>query len=210
LLAALGWKEPTAGSRGGQNQRTDRARGDQWRLVMAYGGFETVAKGLLGFPDKAYLDSDDFARLLAPCRLPTLEPLAAPDVKEAVREKWFEPNLVTTPRHPLLAFLGVHNGDAEIIHAWLVEREPVASWAGALRLAQALRNVTTHGALSATKVREWKLRDALHRLTVALEAVTAAALRALVVPDRIPTGAVTRAGQSIPSEPANETALTRP
>ena len=182
LLAALGWEEPTAGSRGGKSAQTDRARGDQWRLVMAYGGFETVARGLLASPDPTYLAPADFDRLLAPCKLPRFTPIPSPPQKAEVRDRWFTPEMLDAPRHPLLAFLGLHNGDAEVVRRWLVEGLSVDTWQTSLRLAQALRNVTTHGALSASKTREWKLRPVCQRLTQDLATVAAAALKTLVLP----------------------------
>ena len=184
LLAALGWEEPTAGSRGAKNVQTDRARGDQWRLVIAYGGFETVARGLLANPSMTYLEPADFDALLANApTLPRFAPIPSPQQKEAVRDRWFAPEVLAAPRHPLLTFLGLTNGDAEIVYRWLVEGQPIDSWQTALRLAQTLRNVTAHGALSASKTREWKLRPVCQRLTQDLATVTAAAIGALFLPE---------------------------
>ncbi len=179
LLAAQGWTEPRAGSRGGKSPQTDRARGDQWRLVMAYGGFETLVKGLFGMPAKNPLTGEDFTNLLAHCALPRYKPIPSPEQTPAVRERWFMPE-VADQRHPLLQFLGIHDGDPRVIFGWLVDGTPVESWHGALVLAKALTDVTAHGALSASKTREWHLRPAFQRLTGDLGTVAAAALKALV------------------------------
>jgi hypothetical protein len=182
LLAALGWDEPHAGSRGGKSPQTDRARGDQWRLVMAYGGFETLAKGLLGCPGKSQLTGEDFATLLSKCSLSRYRAIPSPELKEAVRERWFTPP--ADSRQPLLEFLGLSGSDTQAIYHWLAKGAEVDSWHGAVVLAKALCDVTAHGALSASKVREWRLRPALQKLTADLAIVAASALKALLAPPR--------------------------
>ena len=47
------------------------------------------------------------------------------------------------------------NQAKELFGQWLVKGKPIKSRTDALCLAQALRHATVHGALSATKVREW-------------------------------------------------------
>jgi hypothetical protein len=69
-----------------------------------------------------------------------------------------------------------------MIRRWLIEQQPITSWEAALAFAQALRNVTVHGALSATKIKEWKLPATLETLLHNLEQVVAAALARLNEP----------------------------
>jgi hypothetical protein len=77
--------------------------------------------------------------------------------------------------------LGLSETDANAVGKWLAEQQPACSWPSALQLAQAFRNATVHGALSASKVKEWKLRPAFRTLTDDLGSVTAAVLMKLSV-----------------------------
>jgi hypothetical protein len=207
LLAALGWDDPIAGSRGGKNPQTDRARGDQWRLVMAYGGFETLVKGLLSLPQKNELTDEDYTTLLAKCALPRYKPIPSPEQREAIRERWFTPE-AANGRQSLLEFLGLSDGDTQVIYRWLAQGLPISTWHQALILAQALRDVTAHGALSASKTREWRLRPAFHKLTADLANVTGRALKALLASET-PATAVSRPQQTSPAA-ARMSLVSRP
>src|SRR5262249_23132983 len=85
-----------------------------------------------------------------------------------------------------LEFLGLDGEDAQSIYRWLADRQPVVSWASGLGLAKALRNATASGALSASKVKEWKLQAAFGTLVEDLGTVTAAALTRLSEPPAAP------------------------
>jgi hypothetical protein len=174
LLAALGWQEPRAGGTPEKATQTDALRGEQWRLVMAYGGFETAARALLAQPQRTSLGTQALVGLLARCELPAYRPLEPPAHSEAMVERWFG----SAPA-ALLEFLGLDGEDSQAVSRWLADRQPAVSWAAALALAKALRNATASGALSASKVKEWKLRPALRRLVDTLAGATAAALARL-------------------------------
>jgi hypothetical protein len=68
----------------------------------------------------------------------------------------------------------------KIIESWLVKSTPISSWVEAARLAKALRNATAHGALSATKVRQWGLENGLLVLSDNLGEIVVAGLRKLL------------------------------
>ena len=180
VKAALAWEEAAAGpgAQGGPTS-TSQARGEQWRLVMGYGGLETVFEALLSphprFPSY-YQGAKHFSDC---CALPAYAPLDAPSQHRGELAQWLKTE-VTSDEHPLVRFLGLNNGDAGIFRAWIIEGRPVDSWPAALLLAKALRNATAHGALSASKVRQWGLRDALETLCINLGELTAGALRRLV------------------------------
>ncbi len=178
LLAALGWEEPRAGGTAGKPSPTDAVRGEQWRLVMGFGGFEAVVRAVLAHADAGALTAQHFEALTAACALRPYEPLRPPALREPERDRWFQTGLGA--REDLVRrLLGLTVADAEAVGRWLGEQHPVSSWPAALQLAQALRNATVHGALSASKVKEWKLRPAVQTLTDNLGTVTAALLRSL-------------------------------
>ena len=178
--AAVRWAEPAVGQRSDATVTdTDRARGEQWRLVMAYGGLETFIKALMGMQRGVRLDAATIDRFLDRCRPGPYEALPSPGVRESHLEEVFQAPLTDTS-HPLLVFLDLSWGSTRSIHRWLVEGRGVRSWKGALRLARALRDATAHGALSASRVKQWRLRPALGTLTDNIGELVAAALEELV------------------------------
>jgi hypothetical protein len=180
LQAALGWQDVRVGGSTAHSTPTDNVRGEQWRLVMAYGGFETVARALLAQPQRAPLGLTQLVSLLARCGLPAHAPLEVPAHSEAIRDRWFqaEPDV-------LLEFLGLDGEDALAVSRWLADRQPAVSWSAALGLAKALRTATVSGALSASKVKEWKLLPALLALVDDLVRVTASAFQRLSAADAV-------------------------
>jgi hypothetical protein len=181
LTAALGWEEARVGGSAEHSTPTDAVRGEQWRLVMAYGGFETVARALLAQPQRAALGLTQLVSLLARCGLSQHVPLEVPAHSEAMRDRWFqaEPDV-------LLEFLGLDGEDALAVSRWLADRQPALSWSATLGLAKALRTATVCGALSASKVKEWKLLPAIRTLVDNLAQITAAALQRLTAPEDAP------------------------
>jgi hypothetical protein len=170
--AAVRWSKPVAGARG---TPTDRARGEQFRLVMAHGAWETVRNALLPVADWHHQDEAEVRGLLLQSGLTHYGPLTPPRRELAELDRWLafeeEPG-----RHPLTAFLKLHRGDARTLHAWLLDGRPIEDWYEALRLARVLRNSTVHGSLSATRVCRWGLRPAFRALVTDIGLVVAAAL----------------------------------
>lgn len=179
--SAVQWHEPAIGhSVDGNHNNTQKARGVQWRLVMAYGGFETTTKTLLkmgrgGLTPKALRD------FTHKCSLPTYTPLLSPKIARANLDKWLKKSPTTrTGQTALIDFLSLECGDAQIVEAWIVESADVSSWTEAVRLAKAIRNATAHGALSATKVKQWGLENAILTLSDNLGELVVAGLRKLL------------------------------
>lgn len=178
--AAVRWAEPAAGQRSAASATdTDRARGEQWRLVMACGGLETVVKALMGVQRGMRLDPATVDRFVDRCQPGPYEELPSPGVRESHIEEVFQAPLTDTS-HPLLVFLDLRWASTRSIHRWLVEDKAVRTWKGALRLGRALRDATAHGALTASRVKQWRLRPALGTLTENAGQLVAAALEELV------------------------------
>lgn len=180
VKAALAWEEAAIGPETpGSPSEISRARGQQWRLVMCYGGLETVFEALLSphppFPSY-YQGAKHFSDR---CALSAYSALATPSQHRKELTEWLEMEVVSD-KHPMIHFLGLNNGDAGAFREWIIEGKAVNSWPAALALAKALRNATAHGALSASKVCQWGLRDALETLCLNIGEHTAGGLRQLV------------------------------
>ncbi|WP_413163201.1 hypothetical protein ACL6C3_28330 [Capilliphycus salinus ALCB114379] len=171
--AAIDWEHPGIGS---ERNLTGKARGIQWRLVIAYSGFEITTKGLInkleGQPNK-----DDFKSLIKKCQshLPNYPPLNPPasDSSKSL-EKW-----LTQEEKSIGKFLGLRNNDIKVIENWIVESHPVQTWEDAVLLARAFRNCTTHGFLVPRKVQDWKLKPIFKVLTENLAEILIAALETI-------------------------------
>lgn len=178
--AAVRWSDPSVGQRSpGSVTETDRFRGEQWRLVMVYGGFQTVVKALMGVQRGVRLEPALVDRFIERARPPAYPGLPSPRVREADLEEVFRAPL-TDVTHPLLVFLDLGWASTRNLYRWLVEGRSVETWARALRLARALRDATAHGALSASRAKQWQLRPALRTLTENVGQLVAAALEELV------------------------------
>lgn len=174
LLAACRWKNGSIGTTPHRPNPTDRARALQWRLVMAYGGFETFTAPLLaGIPSADKVDQ--LKTLCDDLPLAACPPIAAP-LKQSATLKSFltESGLATGGR--LTAFLGLRAGDRAGFERWLGTPGRLDTWPDALRLAKALRNATAHGSLSATKARTLGFLPAFEALPDHLSTVVEAAL----------------------------------
>lgn len=148
------WTEPVIGP-----GKTAPARGRQWRLVMAYGGLELLIKSLSGTKGNG-LDEKILENLFGKLSLPTFEPLEPPAIDKSSLKEWIEEEDASD----VLDFLKMENGDRRRFDAWLTRQQAVATWGDGVLLAKALRSATAHGALSPTKITEWKLSETLTRL----------------------------------------------
>lgn len=149
------WAEPTIGP-----GKTAPARGRQWRLVMAYGGLELLVKSLSATKGNG-LDEKILSDLFGKLALPPFEALKAPSPEKSSLKEWIEEEDASD----VLDFLRMGNGDRARFDTWLTKQQPVESWVEGVLLAKALRSATVHGALSPTKVMEWKLNETFTRLT---------------------------------------------
>jgi hypothetical protein len=164
LRNAEKWTRPEAGA-GADVMRA--ARGQQWRLVMAYAGFEIFAKSMLG----------NFAVRGGP---------GVSDFLEALGD--FSAGVISIPagrRLPkgkssddMLDFLRTHKGDRLLLERWFgtaKARRGTVGWsrAEAIDLARIVRNLTAHGILSADLARKTNIS----RLSEALVSTLAETFR---------------------------------
>lgn len=164
------------------NPSTANARGIQWQLVMAYGGFESVTKTLMNLREnKSGLTIAHVQYFTSKCNLPNYIPLIPPNTNRKNLDKWLTKSPPETGDE-LLNFIGLKNGDRNQIQRWLVNSNSINDWADATRLAKALRNATAHGALSPTKVKEWGLEPAMKILVKNLGDLVVFGLQTLALP----------------------------
>jgi outer membrane protein assembly factor BamB len=149
------WAGPSIGA-----GNTAPLRGTQWRLVMAYGGFELLAKSLTA-TKRGGLEEKTLSDLIGKLSLPNFDALVPPPIEKSSLKKWMEEEDASD----VLDFLKMENGDRKQFDAWLAKQKPVETWTDAVLLAKSLRSATVHGALSPTKIEEWKISDAVSRLT---------------------------------------------
>ncbi|MEG4213822.1 hypothetical protein QUA27_00080 [Microcoleus sp. Pol14C6] len=179
--AAVEWENPVAGKTLA-NPSTANARGIQWQLVMAYGGFESVTKTLMNLREnKSGLTIDHVEKFTSKCNLPDYIPLIPPNTNRRNLDKWLTKSPTETGDE-LLDFLGLTNGDRNQIKDWLVNSNSIQDWANATRLAKALRNATAHGALSPSKVEDWGLKPAIKILVKNLGDLVVFGLQTLASP----------------------------
>lgn len=178
MKSALEWQEPAAGHNSTEKPNdTHKARGIQWRLVMAYSGFETVTNTLL--INEKYLTPNTIKDFTEKCSLPDYCLLNSPAATRGNLEKWLnKPSL--EKKSALADFLSLENGDKTIIEEWIVKSTPVSTWVDAVRLTKAIRNATAHGALSPTKVNQWGLQKPLLTLSDNLGEIVVASMLKLV------------------------------
>jgi len=172
VQAAIEWQNPAIGQSETRSVN-DKLRGHQWRLVIAYSGFEIASKALMMDKWKRQVEKEMYERFLEKCVLPDYKPIEPPRGKPKL-EKWLDKE-----EGALAEFLGVTSGDRKAIDRWLVQSQSVDSWCEAYKLAKALRNASAHGFLLATKIHDWGLKNGFLRLTDDLAKIVIAGLRKL-------------------------------
>jgi hypothetical protein len=153
VIAALSWAEAVIGPEPYPAADTNRrSLGETWRLVMAYSGVERIVKALLLITK---VEATSLAALVGKLSLPDYrQPISPP-----TRERGTRLSQAGGYRSHLRSFL---------------QGQTITNWGGALCLAQSLRHVTAHGALSPTKVKQHQLRWPIVQLTADLGRVTTA------------------------------------
>ena len=172
LEQAVGWRDdaPSApGPRAGKDGPTALQRGLQWRLCMAWAGFETWMKGLLA-KENAKLEPGILAKWSM--GLPAFDAIEAPRTGKAIA-RWIDEE----GGDAILDFLGVNRTDRETLKTWLLKGQAIADWASMALLSKALRNATAHGALSASTAKQLGLQAALEELPTLLQDFAHGALR---------------------------------
>jgi hypothetical protein len=144
---------------------------------MIYGGFETVTKTL--FKKHKYLNPEIIQELIDKCDIPNYSLLIPPASTRVKLEKWLEKPSHTS-KTAIAYFLGLEKGDQAIIEDWIVKSHVISNWVDAVKLAKALRNATAHGALSASKVRQWGLQKSILTLSDNLGEIVIAAIHKLI------------------------------
>ncbi|MBD2726447.1 hypothetical protein H6G96_08915 [Nostoc sp. FACHB-892] len=182
MKSGLEWEEPAVGHNSDDKPNdTHKARGIQWRLVMTWGGFETIIKTLLLTTDKGGLNTKSIKDFTDQCDLANnYNPLNPPNPTRINLERWLNKDPSIEGKSALADFLSLGNGDQKIIEHWIVKSQPVSNWVEAVRLAKALRNATAHGALSATKVKQWGLEKPLLTLSDNLAEIVVAGMQKLI------------------------------
>lgn len=155
IAQALAWKHASVGSNK-KAKPSDTARGGLWRYVMAYSGWEQIAKAVCWRgpgDDKLHPD-----RLQALC-----EGLHYPAPTWSTRHGC--PNGLQTwigeceeQAAHVQTFLGLNRNHLSAFRCWL--RGEAGDEAALLRLLAIQRNLVVHGALSPTRARTWKLLPA--------------------------------------------------
>jgi hypothetical protein len=180
IKSGLEWQDPAAGHNSTEQPNdTHKARGAQWRLVMTYNGFEMITKTLLLKTDRGGLRQETIQDFTVKCNLQNYHLLSSPDTTRVNLEKWLKKALCEN-KSAIADFLSLENGDKTIMEEWIVKSTPVSSWTEAARLAKALRNATAHGALSASKVKQWGLQKPLLTLSNNLGEIVLAGMQKLI------------------------------
>ena len=178
LKSSLEWYEPAVGCKSIDSiNNTHKARGYQWRLVMAYAGFEIIVKTLLFKNEKSdfYQELPNFIRA---CQLNDYKLLSSPNIEKLPRlNVWLEKG---EDGKAIFDFLRIKRGDASILKEWIINGQDISTWNHAVQLAKALRNTTAHGTLSASKVQQWKLQKPLLILSDNLGEIVLGGLHKLI------------------------------
>ncbi|ARV61048.1 hypothetical protein BZZ01_22670 [Nostocales cyanobacterium HT-58-2] len=180
IKSGLEWQKPAAGHNSIEEPNdTHKARGIQWRLVMVYGGFETITKTLLFHTHRGGLKQEAIQEFTNKCHLQNYNLLNSPDTTRVNLEKWFH-KASSEKKSAIADFLSLDSGDKTIIEKWIIQSTPVSTWVDAVKLAKAIRNATAHGALSASKVKQWGLQKPLLTLADNLGEIAVAAMQKLI------------------------------
>lgn len=151
-------------------------RGLQWRLCMAWAGFETWMGGLLA-TENSKLEAGALAKWSK--GLPKLDAIEAPKAGKAIA-RWIDEE----GGEAVLDFLGVNRTDRDTLKTWLLKGQTIADWASMALLAKALRNATVHGALSASTAKELGLQAALEKMPSLLQDFAFGALQQYMQDER--------------------------
>jgi hypothetical protein len=180
MKAAMEWEKPYAGKEPTSAQSISVLRGLQLRLAMAYNAFELIVMALMQ-PNRT-LSPEIIGGFVQKCELrASTDPISPPNKNRVVLKQWLDSSEIEGKEgEALLEFLGLRGGDRTLFQSWVLAESPVNTWDERLLLAKALRNMSAHGALSASKVGELGLRQAFEVLPESLSEVVHAALQQLL------------------------------
>ncbi|MGK7944285.1 MAG: hypothetical protein AB4058_07435 [Microcystaceae cyanobacterium] len=173
IQSAIEWQDPRVGKK--SQNKFDRFRGSQWRLVIAYSGFEITVKALLLLKEKP-LTPELIATFLKNINLPKYQELSYPNPRKNDNfKKW-----LNKENGSIAEFLGVRGADKKSINSWIFEQNTVETWLKSFQLAKALRNASAHGYLLPKKVKDWDLESGFSKLADDLGIIIAYALQQLI------------------------------
>lgn len=170
LKHALEWSDPMVG-RGG---KLDSIRGMQWRLVIAYSGYEQIENAIFG--EKCHPKT---ARKNAISRIQLKHRLPGPVLTQRALERIEERDQEAAD---LCGFLGIHKNKCNRFSAWLLGRtsdEPCATERAVFISAQ-LRHLVAHGALSADRTKKLGLETAFEAAPSLLDEIAGRLLEILL------------------------------
>lgn len=138
-----------------------KARVAQWRLVMGFGGMETVCKAVI-LPRRSTWRDPRYGEFLKEMtatfslnqrRIPV--ELTSPNSRpaNAVREEFFRVAHLSEDGK-VKRVLNLNNHDLRLLREWVKDGRPLDKWEDRMELAKTLRNCTVHGALSATRTHQ--------------------------------------------------------
>lgn len=152
----------SAAQAGAGSEKCRFARGQQWRLAMAYAGLEILAKSLQGnFASQRGPGVGSFLSLLGNHGS---EQILLPVGKKHPRGKSSE---------ELLDFLRTHKQDRTVMEQWLGTHssgQKTSMWPrkDAFQLARVIRNLTAHGILSASLADRLNITALCHHMTLSI------------------------------------------
>jgi hypothetical protein len=169
LKHALEWNDPSVGRDG----KSAAIRGQQWRLVMAYSGYEQVEEAIFG--EKCHSKTtrkNALARIRLQHRLPgpVLTQRALDHIEEHDKDGG-----------KLFDFLDIQKNKRDRFHHWLLGRtadEPCCSERAVFISAQ-LRHLVAHGALSADRTKKLGLETAFEAAPLILHEIAGGLLEIL-------------------------------
>lgn len=165
LTTALEWEEPSVGK---ASSDLARIRGLQWRLVIGWSGLEQILTTLCR--STARPDIDGLFGQLQLCDYSVVPP---PHENLVRLKRWREKDSGDDSAG-INGFLQAQSSEVKrLLRTWLISGQPLTTWTDAILMAKVFRHISAHGALSATKIREWGLRPALERLVPELGAIAA-------------------------------------
>jgi hypothetical protein len=180
VFSAASWNNPTAGPK----ENISMARGQQWRMAMAWTGCELLCDSL--FPRIKDFDGDvisEWCRILGLDQMNEMIPVPRGLMRsDKTRSLWKE-------EVAILDFLGVRGGRPRtILNGWWINKNPILTYGSALHATRGLRDVTMHGLMSANRVEKFGLSTVgreeefsiLDRLVGVTVDVTVATMRRLL------------------------------
>lgn len=170
LKHALEWSDPMVGGGG----KLDSIRGMQWRLVIAYSGYEQIENAIFG--EKCHSKAprkNTLTRIRLQYRLPG--PMLSQSALNRIEERDQE-------AAALCDFLGIQKNKRDRFTNWRLGRtadEPCGT-EGAVFISAQLRHLVAHGALSADRTKQLGLETAFEAAPLILHEIAGGLLEILI------------------------------